>query len=68
MRNIFSYRLASKYLTTSGVLLFSASERDFLKAESEETLSAIEGYQRGKWYPSCELIDAQVTFLGVIAG
>ena len=36
MRNIFGYRLASKYLTTSGSLILSAGERDFLKAYSKE--------------------------------
>jgi hypothetical protein len=31
MRNLFAYRLASKYLTSSGVVILSASDRDFIK-------------------------------------
>jgi hypothetical protein len=68
MRNVFSYRLASKYLTTTGVLILSGSERDFLKAYDEETTKDAKIYQEGKWHPSVELIDAQSTFLGSTVG
>ena len=68
MRSVFSYRLASKYLTTTGVLILSGSERDFLKAYDEETRKNAKIYQEGKWNPSTELIDAQSIYLGTTVG
>ena len=68
MKNVFSYRLASKYLTTTGALILSASERDFLKLENPDIMKEIGQEQPGPWHPSTELIDAQVTYLGVTVG
>lgn len=33
---MFAYRLASKYLTTSGVVILSTGEKDFLKVMEEK--------------------------------
>jgi hypothetical protein len=35
-KNVFAYRLAHKYLTSSGVVLLSCSEQDFLKADLKD--------------------------------
>lgn len=59
MRNVFAYRLANKYLTSSGVVIYSVSERDFVK---DTTPLKTAGWD------SAELIDAQTSYLGVIIG
>jgi len=47
MRNVFAYRLASKYLTSSGVIILSASERDFI--ENSKAKNAEEKDIRNIW-------------------
>ena len=67
MRNVFGYRLASLYLTSTGVFVLSSSQRDFIKSYSQEYQSAIGNDLKG-WKPSTELIDMQTVYLGVMMG
>lgn len=61
---MFAYRLASKCLTSSGVIILSISERDFVKEyQTDNQLGSDK-----KYYFSNELIDAQINYLGVAIG
>lgn len=62
MKNLLAYRLAHKYLTTSGVVILSNSESDFGRVENKDgklrvTQPALKNIQ-----------DAQLSYLTVIVG
>lgn len=66
MRSVFAYRLASKCLTSSGVLIFSISQHDFIK-EYQQNNQTSQNNPHKQWF-SNELVDAQVNYLGVVVG
>lgn len=62
MKNILAYRLAHRYLATSGVLIFSNSEADFGKVENKD------GELKVKQPALKNILDAQVSYLTVTVG
>lgn len=67
LRNLFAYRLASKYLTSSGVIILSISQHDFTKEYANDHEEVKRTLHRVSCF-SNELIDGQVSYLGVVVG
>lgn len=61
-KNLLAYRLAHKYLATSGIVIFSNSESDFAKVENKNGIPLV------KQPASKNILDAQVSYLGVLVG
>jgi hypothetical protein len=72
MRQTFSYRLASKYLTTSGVVILSMSEQDFVEDSSSDPPNNIESdknqFAIQQRLISDSIIDSQINYLAVVLG
>ncbi len=62
MKNIVAYRLAHKFLATSGVVIYSNSQADFAKVENKD------GVQLVKQSALKNILDAQVSYLAVTVG
>lgn len=59
MSNLLAYRLAHKYLTTSGIIILSNSESDF--AEVENKAKVQQAHMKN-------ILDTQIGYLGVTVG
>lgn len=72
MHQAFSYRLASKYLTTSGVVILSMSEQDFIENSTSNPSKEIEGDKSLMAIQprliSDYIIDSQINYLAVVLG
>jgi hypothetical protein len=74
MRNILAYRLGSKYLSKTGVVILSCGEREFVKHKHElskkekgEGEYTVDESSR-KYWPSTQIVSSEISYLGFIIG
>lgn len=68
LRNVFAYRIASKYLSVMGVLIFSGSEKEFIKQKKDMPAEELELMKDVSHWTSTEIVNLQTSYLGLVVG